>query len=151
MIGWVVQVVNGRIPAAEVTGVDALLLLAVKFDADSIPQDGRLAVVARFGVGYDSVDVEACAAAGIAVTITPDGVRRPVATAILGLILALSLKLVQKNRLSRLGAAGFAQNSNYMGDGLVGKTLGSIGLGNIAAEMFRLCAPLGMKFIASDP
>jgi phosphoglycerate dehydrogenase-like enzyme len=41
----------------------------------SVPAAGsRLSVVARFGVGFDSVDVDACTAAGIAVTITPDGV-----------------------------------------------------------------------------
>jgi phosphoglycerate dehydrogenase-like enzyme len=38
-----------------------------------------------------------------------------------------------------------------MGLGLVGRTLGSVGIGNIGAEMFRLAAPLGMKFIAHDP
>lgn len=130
MVHWIyssrtcTQVDEGRVPSAEVVGIDALVLLAVKFDADSIPPDGRLSVVARFGVGYDSVDVAACTAAGIAVTITPDGVRRPVATSILGFILALSLKLVQKNRICRLGADGFAQRSSFMGEGLVGKTLG---------------------------
>ncbi len=56
----------------------------------SVPADGRLAVVARFGVGYDSVDVAACTEAGIALVITPDGVRRPVAVSILTFMLALT-------------------------------------------------------------
>ena len=38
-----------------------------------------------------------------------------------------------------------------MGVGLVGKTLGSMGIGNIGAEMFRMAAPFDMKFIAHDP
>src|SRR5260221_4044031 len=38
-----------------------------------------------------------------------------------------------------------------MGVGLVGKTLGSIGIGNIGAELFRLATPFDMKFMAHDP
>src|SRR5215217_8091708 len=62
--------------AADLEGFDALILLGSRFDERSIPADGRLAVVARFGVGYDTVDVAACTKAGIALVITPDGVRR---------------------------------------------------------------------------
>ena len=63
--------------AEQLVDFDALILLIQRFTPDSIPANGRLAVVARFGVGYDTVDVEACTKAGIAVVITPDGVRRP--------------------------------------------------------------------------
>ena len=59
--------------------VDALILLAHRFARESVPKSGRLAAVARFGVGYDTVDVDACTNAGIALVTTPDGVRRPVA------------------------------------------------------------------------
>ena len=38
-----------------------------------------------------------------------------------------------------------------MGVGLVGRTLGSVGIGNIGAEMFRMAKPFDMKFIAHDP
>src|SRR5207253_10222419 len=48
-------------------------------------------------------------------------------------------------------AAGFAVRTDYMGVGLEGRTLASIGLGNIAADMFRIAAPLGMRHIAHDP
>ena len=116
-----------------------------------MPADGRLAVVARFGVGYDSVDVPACTAAGIALVITPDGVRRPVAVSILTFILALTQKLLIKDRLCRQGPDGWAKRSDHMGEGLVGKTLGQLGMGNIGAEVFRLAAPFGMRFLAHDP
>lgn len=136
----------------QVENVDALILLGVRFTRDSIPKSGRLSIVARFGVGYDSVDVEACTARDIAVCITPDGVRRPVAVAILTMMLALTGKLLIKDRLTRLGPDGFAQARNHhMGVGLMGLTLGSLGVGNIGAEMFRLAKPLGMRFIAYDP
>ncbi len=122
-----------------------------RFDASSIPADGRLALVARFGVGYDNVDVAACTAAGIAVSITPDGVRRPVAQSIIAFILALANRIFVKDRITRQGPEGFHTRSRYMGMGLVGRTLSSVGLGNIGAEMFRLAAPFGMHHIAHDP
>jgi phosphoglycerate dehydrogenase-like enzyme len=130
---------------------DALILLAHRFAADSAPKSRRLAVVARFGVGYDTVDVPACTAADIALCITPDGVRRPVAVSIITLVLALTGKLMVKDKLARQGGTGFAARGAHMGVGLVGKTLGSIGIGNIGAELFRLAKPFDMKFIAYDP
>lgn len=146
-----VDPVDGRMSAGSLVGFDALILLTPVFDANSLPSDGRLGIVARFGVGYDTVDVDACTEAGIAVVITPDGVRRPVAVTILTFILALAGKLFDKDRITREGPAGFDKRADYMGMGLVGRTLGSIGIGNIGAEAFRVCAPLGMKFIAYDP
>jgi phosphoglycerate dehydrogenase-like enzyme len=146
-----VPVIGGRIRAQEMEGLDALILLAAKFDAQSFPLDGRLALIARFGVGYDSVDVQACTRNHTALVITPNGVRRPVAVAILTFILALSGKLMQKDRIARQGPAGWARRTAHMGRGLVGQTLGSIGIGNIGAEMFRLAKPLGMNFVAHDP
>ncbi len=137
--------------AEQLKGFDALILLAHRFTSDSVPKDGRLAVVARFGVGYDTVDVDACTDAGIALVITPDGVRRPVAVSILTLMLALTGKLMIKDRLTREAAVGFARRADHMGTGLVGRTLGSVGVGNIGAELFRLAKPLDMKFIAHDP
>lgn len=130
---------------------DALILLAHRFAPESVPKNGRLSMVARFGVGYDTVDVAACTKADIALCITPDGVRRPVAVSILTFMLALTGKMMVKDKLARKGAPGFAARGEHMGVGLVGKTLGSLGVGNIGAEMFRLAKPFDMKFIAHDP
>ena len=139
------------VEAEQLRDFDALILLTQRFTQDSIHSNGRLAVVARFGVGYDTVDVEACTRAGIALVITPDGVRRPVAVSIVMFILARAGRLIAKDRLTREGAAGFARRGEYMGLGLVGRTLGSIGIGNIGAELFRLIQPFDMKLIAHDP
>lgn len=137
--------------ADQLEDFDALILLAHRFDATSVPKSGRLAVVARFGVGYDTVDVPACTANDIALVITPDGVRRPVAVSIITFILALAGKLMVKDQLARSGPPGFAARGEHMGVGLVGKVLGSLGVGNIGAEMFRLARPFDMQFIAHDP
>ncbi|MFW6056227.1 MAG: NAD(P)-dependent oxidoreductase, partial [Chloroflexota bacterium] len=101
------------------------------------------------GVGYEMVDVPALTAAGVALCITRDAVRRPVASAILTFILALSTRLRLKDRLIREGR--WAERARHHGIGLVGKTLGLIGVGNIGHEVFRLAAPLEMKHIAYDP
>jgi D-3-phosphoglycerate dehydrogenase len=139
------------ISARQLADVDALILLTARVDANSLPPGGRLAMVARFGVGYDNVDVAACDAADIALVITPDGVRRPVAVSILTLIFALAGKLFVKDRLARLGPQGWAQKTNHNGIGLVGLTLGSLGVGNIGAELFRIAKPFDLNFVAYDP
>lgn len=131
--------------------VDALILLASRMAAESFPQSGRLAVVARFGVGYDNVDVEACTEHDCALVITPDGVRRPVAVSILTLLFALTGKLMVKDRIARRGPEGWAEKTQHNGMGLVGRTLGALGIGNIGAELFRLAKPFDMRFIAHDP
>ena len=147
---WV-DAVDGMIPASSLQDCDALILLIPKVTAESIPDGGRLKAVARFGVGYDNVDVEACSNNSIAVIITPDGVRRPVAVSIITYVLALSQKLRQKDRICREGPDGWAKRADFMGEGLIGKTFGQLGMGNIGAEAFRMAAPFGMSFIAHDP
>lgn len=142
---------GGVMSSAGLAGYDALILFAHRMERASLPVDGRLGVVARLGVGYDFVDVEGLADEGVATVITPGGVANPVAAGILALVLALTTKLLAKDRQARQGVAGFARRSAHMGVGLVGKTLGSIGLGNIGAEMVRLMRPLGLSFIAHDP
>lgn len=142
---------SNPIRAEQLEDFDALILLAHRFGPESVPKSGRLGVVARFGVGYDTVDTDACTNAGIALVITPDGVRRPVAVSILTLMLALVGKVMVKDRLTRQAAAGYARRSDHMGVGLVGRTFGSLGIGNIGAEVFRLLKPFDMKFIAHDP
>jgi D-3-phosphoglycerate dehydrogenase len=56
-----------------------------------------------------------------------------------------------KDRLTREAAEGFARRGDHMGVGLVGRVLGSVGIGNIGAELFRLCRPFDMRYIAHDP
>jgi phosphoglycerate dehydrogenase-like enzyme len=142
---------NGVITAADLDGFDALILLIPRIEPESFPKDGRLAIIARFGVGYDTVNVQACTDQDCALVITPDGVRRPVAVSIITFMLALAGKLTQKDRITRRGPDGWGKRSEHMGMGLVGRTLGQLGIGNIGAEVFRLARPFEMNFIAHDP
>jgi phosphoglycerate dehydrogenase-like enzyme len=133
----------------DVRSFDALLVLAPKVTERSLEGADRLMIVARFGVGYDSVDVDACTRRGIALTITPDGVRRPVAASALTYVLALSHKLLIKDRLTRQGR--WAEKLDQMGMGLTGRVLGLIGLGNIGREVCRLARPFDLRIVAHDP
>jgi phosphoglycerate dehydrogenase-like enzyme len=142
---------NGVITAKDLAGFDALILLIPRIEPASFPADGRLAIIARFGVGFDTVDVQACTDHGCALVTTPDGVRRPVAVAILTFMLALTGRLAAKDRITREGPEGWSKRAQLMGTGLIGRTLGQLGIGNIGAEVFRLAKPFGMRFIAHDP
>ena len=109
----------------------------------------RARILARHGVGYDSVDVAACTDHGVVLTNQPDGVRRPVAVAALTFIMALSQRLMDKHKLTREGR--WTQKNDYMGMGLIGRTLGLVGAGSIGREIMRLAKPFGLRVIAADP
>jgi D-3-phosphoglycerate dehydrogenase len=128
---------------------DGLLLLGPKVTAATLEGVDRLSIIARFGVGYDNVEVEACTQQGVLLTITPDGVRRPVAVAVITFVLALSHKLLIKDRLTREGR--WNEKLDHMGRGVTGRTLGIVGLGNIGREVLRLAAPFELRCLAFDP
>jgi len=135
--------------AAELAGFDALILLMPRFAPTSVPADGRLSVIARGGVGYDTVDLDACTLNGIAVVITPDAVRRPVAVSVVTFVLALSGNLMALDRITRRGP--WVDRTHYTGVGLIGRSFGQLGIGNIGAEVVRLMRPFEMRIIAHDP
>ncbi len=138
-----------ELPPAQMADLDAVLVLAPLVTESTLAGADRLAVVARLGVGYDSVDVEACTRHGVALTITPDGVRRPVASAALAFLLALAHKLPLKDRLTRDGR--WSEKAEHMGIGLRGRTLGLVGFGSIGGEISRLLSPHEMRIVAADP
>jgi D-3-phosphoglycerate dehydrogenase len=149
-VSWEYLPEGGReLAANQVRDFDALLVLAPRVSTATLEGADRLKIVARFGVGYDSVDVDACTRQGVLVTITPDGVRRPVAASAMTFLLALSHRLLEKDRLTRSGR--WADKVDFMGFGLTGRTLGLIGFGNIGREIFTLARPFGLRHLAFDP
>lgn len=140
----------GGVTPAQAARYDAICAMLTRVTPASLAgPDRRLKLIARFGVGYDTIDVPACTAAGVLLTIAPDGVRRPVATSALTFVLMLAQKVLIKDRLTRTGR--WSEKLDHIGTGLTGRTLGSIGLGNIGAELFRIARPLEMNGIAHDP
>ena len=144
-----VDMAEDEVRAKSIAGYDAVALLGERFGTPALRGNAGLVAVARWGVGYDTVDVAACTAHDVCVFITPDGVRRPVAVAILTFLLALALRVRAKDAMVR--RAEWGRKAESMGEMLTGKVLGSLGLGSIAREMFRLAAPLEMRHIAHDP
>lgn len=112
-------------------------------------EDCRLKIVARNGVGFDTVDVAACAARGVLVTNTPYAIRRPVAVAALTLIFALAGRLFEKDALVRTGR--WSEKTDYMGTGLAGRTLVLIGAGGIGQELIGLARHFFRRIVAVDP
>lgn len=136
-------------PPEAIAELDGLIALGGRYTKETFKGSERLTILARHGVGYDNVDLDAATEANVMVCITPAGVRRPVAEGILTLMLALSKHVIARDKLVRNG--GWMEKRLDMCTELREKTLGSIGLGNIASELFRLCVPFGMRFIAYDP
>jgi D-3-phosphoglycerate dehydrogenase len=129
---------------------DALYVNAPRVTAASVARDDlRAKIVARHGVGYDSVDVAALARRGVVATNTPVAVRRPVAVAALTFIFALAGKLLEKDRLTRGGR--WHERTSHMGLGLTTRTLGVIGAGGIGRELLALARPFGWEMLAADP
>ncbi len=139
----------GVLPVELAQGYDALGVLAPRITADLLDNSPDLVLVARFGVGYDSVDTEAATRNGIAVSITPSGVRRAIASTALTMLLGAAHRIVEKDQITRNGQWG--AKLDYMGFQVTGKTLGMIGLGNIGRDFLKLIAPFEMPVLAYDP
>jgi phosphoglycerate dehydrogenase-like enzyme len=136
--------------AAALDQFDAIFSLGLRITRQSLRGVDRLVLVARWGVGYDMIDVPALTEAGIALAITPQAVKRPVAEAILTLIFALSKDLREQDRLVRGGQ--WRGSLRRLGVTVQGRVLGSVGCGNIAREMFSRAQSLGFgRFLAYDP
>ena len=109
----------------------------------------RLLHIARWGVGFDTVDLAACTAHGVAVTTLKGGGGHSVASGTVAMILALCKQLVPKQRLAYSGRWDLVPS--IPGNEIQHKTLGLIGLGEIGREVVRLLGPFEMKVLVYDP
>ena len=138
-----------EVTSEQIKGFDMVVTFRPLWMKQSIAGNNQLLSIHRGGVGYERLDVPALTNAGIMLFITPGAVRRPMAVVYLTFILALSMRLLTKDKLIREGR--WTEQYHYQGYGLVGRTLGAIGVGNIGHEMFKLAKPFEMKHIAYDP
>jgi phosphoglycerate dehydrogenase-like enzyme len=140
---------SARIDPGSITRADGILVMDQKVDDELLEHAPGLRIVARYGVGTNSVDLDACTRRGVLVTITPEGVVRPVASSALTLILCLAHRLGEKQELLRSGR--WDDRSGCIGVGLTGRTIGILGLGRTGRELARLAEPFGARIIAHDP
>jgi phosphoglycerate dehydrogenase-like enzyme len=139
-----------HIGADQIGDAQGVIVLTPAVTPESVSKAENLLVMARFGVGYDSVDVNACTAADVLVTITTGAVDRSVAEATVGWMIALTHNMHIKDKLVRTGQ--WDERSKHMGRELRDRTLGVIGMGGIARKTIDLLRGFGMKQpLAFDP
>jgi D-3-phosphoglycerate dehydrogenase / 2-oxoglutarate reductase len=128
---------------------DAILNTYLPWSADSIARLEKCRIIARYGIGFDNVDLGAAADAGIVVTNVPDYSVEEVATHALALILASLRKVVIANDSVRSGTwtiDNFRPISR-----LSTLTVGLVGYGRIARRISAPLEALGAGVIAHDP
>ncbi len=128
---------------------DAFILRIGKIDRKAILQCKQLKVIARPGVGVDSVDVATATEQGIPVVIAPRANSRSVAEHTLALIFATAKNLVDSDVQTRRG--NFNVREKYAAIELLGKSVGVVGYGNIGKEVAKLCGAIGMPVHVYDP
>lgn len=109
----------------------------------------QLLCVSSAGAGYDTVDVDACTRAGIAVVSQLGGNARSVGEMAIGLMLAVSRRIVESDRKLRT-QRGFSRES-VMGSEIGGKVLGVVGIGYTGTRTAALANAFGMRVLAFDP
>ena len=136
---------------AAVAGKHALItMLTEKVDAALLDAGPDLKVVANVAVGFNNIDVAACRARGVICTNTPDVLTESVADFTWALILAVTRRLSEGERvLRRHEWKGWA--FDYMlGTELRGKQLGLVGLGRIAAAVAARASVFGVRLAYSS-
>ena len=131
---------------ASLPSCEAIIAGGEPLPADLIAIAPGLRVIARTGVGFDSVDVAAATARRIAVTITPGTNEESVAEHAFALLLGVSRRIALNDRLIRSGSW-----DRTLVIPLRGKTLGLLGLGRIGRAMVPRARAFGMSVIACDP
>jgi phosphoglycerate dehydrogenase-like enzyme/2-keto-3-deoxy-L-rhamnonate aldolase RhmA len=132
-----------EIATYQLAGPNGVIVLSPRVTANSLAQCPDLIAVARFGVGYDSVDVPACTAADVLLFIAAGAVDRSVAEATIGWMLDLAHNTRAKDRIARENR--WDLRSRYMGTELRDRTLGVVGFGGIGRSLVKLLAGFGMK------
>ena len=129
---------------------DALLnTYAGPITADVMARMPKCKIIARYGIGVDTIDLEAATAAGIIVTNNPTYCIEEVAEHTMALMLACARKIVFYDRMVRAGRWEVPPGKPLFR--VAGSTLGLIGFGNIARQVAVRAAAFGMNVLYSDP
>jgi phosphoglycerate dehydrogenase-like enzyme len=126
-------------------GMDGYIAGLDAIDASAIKTADRLKVIARYGVGFDSVDLDAAREKGIVVTNTPGANSVSVAELALGLMLALARQIPEA-----VDAVHQGKWPRYSGISLEGKTVGILGLGAIGKQLARRLSGFDCRIVAFD-
>jgi glyoxylate reductase len=154
-LGAVDLYTEGPMPAdvlrQRVAGKDALVcLMTDEIDQRVIDAGTRLKIVANVAVGYNNIDHAYARSRGIVVTNTPDVLTESVADFTWALILAITRRLAEGDRLIRRGGWKAWAFDFMLGTELKGKQLGLVGFGRIARAVAARAPAFGMRVAGSD-
>jgi glyoxylate reductase len=124
--------------------VEALVVANEPVPLELLP---GLRIVANFGVGYDRIDVAACAARGVVVTNTPGVLDDATADLAFALILATRRQVVEGDRLVRADGWTWSASDGLLSEEVTGSTLGVIGLGRIGRAVARRAVGFEMRVL----
>ena len=134
----------------EIRGCRALVARTAPITRAILEAADELAVISRFGVGVENIDIAAATERGVWVANTPQANSISVAEHAIAMLLACATNLVAADAQTKRG--NFAFRNQTMGIELYGRTLGIAGLGRIGRHMARIAGPgLGMRVLAHDP
>jgi glyoxylate reductase len=137
---------------ARVADKDALVsLLTDAIDRPLLDAAARLKIVANVAVGYNNIDIPYARSRGIVVTHTPDVLTESVADFTWALILAITRRLSEAERVVRRGEwKGWALDF-MLGTELKGKQLGLVGVGRIGRAVAARAPAFGMRVVYTEP
>lgn len=135
-----------------VAAIDGLLcLLTDRIDAELLNRAPKLRVVSQMAVGFDNIDVAACAARGIQVGNTPGVLTETTADLAFALLLATARRLVEADRFTRAGQWQTWSPMLLTGPDVHHATLGIVGMGRIGYEVARRAHGFEMTVLYADP
>jgi D-3-phosphoglycerate dehydrogenase len=134
---------------AHVAGVHGIGVRVAKVSRRIIEAADSLQVVSRHGVGYDSVDMDACTERGVRLTIAPRSNAPSVAEQAMMFLLALAKQLPSFDPMVRRG--GWAERSSVRSVDLAGRTLLVVGLGRIGSRLVTRARAFDMRVLGHDP
>jgi D-3-phosphoglycerate dehydrogenase len=135
---------------AQAADCDALLnTYAGPITAADMAKMPRCKIIARYGIGVDTIDLDAATAAGIIVTNNPTYCIEEVAEHTMALLLSAARKIAFYDRQVRAGVWAVPPGKPIQR--LAGSTLGLVGFGNIARQVAIRAAAFGMKVLFADP
>jgi len=137
----------------KVKGADAILsLLTDKINGEILDAAGpQLKIVANYAVGYDNFDLAAAKQRNIVMTNTPEVLTESVAEHAIALMFAITRRIVESDQFMRDGKYTAWAPMLFLGNDLVGKTLGLVGLGRIGeAVAKRMYDGFDMKILYYD-
>lgn len=136
-----------ELAAALVDADAALTMVTDRFDAELLAGAPRLKVIANLAVGYDNVDPQMAADAGVWLTNTPGVLAETTADFAFALLMAAARQVVASDRDTRAGGWANWSPSAFLGQDVHASTLGIIGMGEIGRAMGRRASGFGMEVL----